>query len=167
MNKFLAWAFVAFLFAVPFRAEAMLKSVTTTPNANFSTSYFSNPQVNYVYGSCTVAAVNAGTCVPLALVTGHTIYVMDYDIVPAGSAATCTGILLEDTAGTPVVVSTIAAAALTSGAHNRPLVSNNVLGVGFGAGSGLTVSKALQIIKNGSNCGTTTAFQYAISYTVI
>lgn len=138
----------------------------TDINPPFDNRILGNPVVKYVYGSCSVAAVNGGTCVPLALVSGRTISVMGYDIVAAGSAATCTGVLLEDTNGTPVVISTIAAAGLTSGAHNIPGIANNVLGVGFGGGSGLTASQGVQIKVNGSNCTTTTAFQYAISYTV-
>lgn len=130
----------------------------------FSTSILGNPVVKYAYGSCTVAAVNGGTCIPLTGVTARTISVLYFDIVAAGSAATCTGVKLEDTNGTPVVISTLAAATLTSGAHNIPLTAT--LGVGFGAGSGLTAAKGVQILVNGSGCTTTTAFQYAITYTV-
>lgn len=142
------------------------KSTTGTTDINppFDNRILGNPVIKYVYGSCTVAAVNAGTCIPLALATGRTIYVTNFDIVAAGSAATCTGIKLEDTNGTPVVIATLAAATLTSGAHNVPLTAT--LGVGFGAGSGLTVSQGVQILVNGSGCTTTTAFQYAITYTV-
>lgn len=145
---------------------AKTSTSATDINPPFDNRILGNPVVKYVYGSCTVAAVNAGTCIPLALGTGRTISVLNYDIVAAGSAATCTGILLEDTTGSPVVVSTIAAAALTSGTHNFPGIANNVLGVGFGAGSGLTASQGVQIKVNGSGCTTTTAFQYAITYTV-
>ncbi len=149
-------------------SSLVAKTSTTTTDINppFDNRILGNPVVKYVYGNCTVAAVNAGTCIPLALVSGRTISVMAYDIVAAGSAATCTGILLEDTNGSPVVISTIAAAALTSGTHNFVGLANNVLGVGFGAGTGLTASQGVQIKVNGSSCTTTTAFQYAITYTV-
>lgn len=154
--------------AYTFGAGSSIVSKTSTSatdiNPPFDNRVLGNPVVKYVYGSCTVAAVNAGTCIPLALATGRTISVMNFDIVAAGSAATCTGIKLEDTNGTPVVIATLAAATLTSGAHNVPLTAT--LGVGFGAGSGLTVSQGVQILVNGSACTTTTAFQYAISYTV-
>lgn len=116
------------------------------------------------YGTCTVAAVNGGTCIPLPAVTGRTYAVSFFDIVAAGSAATCTGVKLEDTNGTPVVISTLAAATLTSGAHNIPLTAT--LGVGFGAGTGLTASQGVQILVNGSACTTTTAFTYQITYAV-
>lgn len=132
-----------------------------------STGILANPVQYVTKGTCSVAAVNGGTCIPLVAATGRTISVVGYDIIATGSAATCTGILLEDTNGTPVVASTIAAAALTSGAHNFPGVSNNVLGVGFGAGSGLTISNGLQIIVNGSACTTTTSFSYQIEYSIL
>ncbi len=154
--------------AYTFGAGSSIVSKTSTSatdiNPPFDNRILGNPVVKYVYGSCSVASVNASTCVPLALVSGRTISVMNFDIVAAGSAATCTGIKLEDTNGTPVVIATLAAATLTSGAHNVPLTAT--LGVGFGAGSGLTVSQGVQIAVNGSGCTTTTAFQYAITYTV-
>lgn len=130
----------------------------------FSTGITANPVLQVTYGTCTVAAVNGGTCIPLAATTSRKITVTNFDIVAAGSAATCTGIFLEDTNGTPVVIATLAAAQLGSGAHNAPLTAT--LGVGFGAGTGLTSAKGVQIIKNGSDCTTTTAFTYAITYTV-
>jgi hypothetical protein len=137
---------------------------TVDISPTFSTALNANPEIKYAYGTCTVAAVNGGTCIPLALAAGRTISVMNFDIVATGSAATCTGVKLEDTNGTPVVIATLSAATLTSGAHNVPLTAT--LGVGFGAGSGLTTSQGVQILVNGSACTTTTAFQYAISYAV-
>ncbi len=130
----------------------------------FDNRILGNPIAKVVSGTCTVAAVNGGTCIPLADAASRTITVTHFDIVAAGSAATCTGIFLEDTNGTPVVIATLAAATLTSGAHNVPLAAT--LGVGFGAGSGLTTGKGVQIIKNGSDCGTTTAFKYTINYAI-
>lgn len=142
-----------------------LKATTSLDLAPaYSTSIIANPVSMTAYGTCTVAAVNGGTCIPLAAVTGRTITVTFFDIVAAGSAATCTGVKLEDTNGTPVVVATLAAATLTSGSHNIPLTAT--LGVGFGAGTGLTASKGVQILVNGSACTTTTAFTYAITYSI-
>lgn len=130
----------------------------------FSTGITANPVTYTAYGTCTVAAVNGGTCIPLAATTGRNITVTFFDIVATGSAATCTGVKLEDTNGTPVVIATLAAATLTSGAHNIPLTGT--LGVGFGAGSGLTAAAGVQILVNGSACTTTTAFTYMINYTI-
>ncbi len=130
----------------------------------FDTRILGNPVAKVVSGTCTTASVNAGTCFPLVGVASRTISVTHFDIVATGSAATCTGVLLEDTNGTPVVIATLAAATLTSGAHNVPLAAT--LGTGFGAGAGLTVAKGVQIIKNGSDCGTTTSFQYTITYAI-
>lgn len=149
-------------------AGGTLASKTSTSATDLNPPYdnriLGNPVLKVVYGSCTVAAVNGGTCIPLAGVTARTITVTNFDIVAAGSAATCTGVKLEDTNGTPVVIATLAAATLTSGSHNVPLTAT--LGVGFGAGSGLTAAAGVQILVNGSGCTTTTAFQYAISYAV-
>lgn len=140
----------------------VVSKVTNDLSPTYSTGITANPVSLTTVGTCTVAAVNAGTCIPLVGVAARTISVTHFDIVATGSAATCTGVLLEDTNGTPVVVATLAAATLTSGAHNVPLAAT--LGVGFGAGSGLTVAKGVQIIVNGSGCTTTTSFKYAITY---
>lgn len=144
----------------------LVSIVTNDFHTPFSTAITANPISYTAKGSCTVAAVNGGTCIPLAATTGRTLTVTGYDIIATGSAATCTGVLLEDTNGTPVVASTIAAAGLTSGTHNFAGASSNVLGVGYGAGSGLTAAKGVQIIVNGSGCTTTTAFNYEITYTI-
>ena len=151
-----------------FGAGGGIVSKTSTSTVDiappFDNRILGNPVVKLVSGTCTVASVNAGTCIPLAGVTSRTISVMNFDIVASGSAATCTGVLLEDTNGSPVVIATLAAATLTNNAHNVPLTAT--LGTGFGAGAGLTVAKGVQIIVNGSNCTTTTSFQYAISYAI-
>ncbi len=141
--------------------------VSTTTNdlsPVYSTGITANPVAMITKGSCTVAAVNAGTCKPLVGVAARTITVTHFDIVATGSAATCTGVFLEDDNGSPVVIATLAAATLTSGSHNVPLAAT--LGAGFGAGAGLTAAKGVQLIKNGSDCATTTSFGYTITYTL-
>jgi hypothetical protein len=140
----------------------LVSIVTNDFHTPYSTAITANPVSYTTVGSCSVASVNAGTCIPLAATTGRKISVTNFDIVATGSAATCTGVLLEDTNGSPVVIATLAAATLTNGAHNAPLTAT--LGTGFGAGAGLTSAKGVQIIVNGSNCTTTTAFGYAITY---
>ncbi len=137
---------------------------TTNLRATFSAGLASNPVSLTTKGTCTVASVNADTCVILTGATSRTITVTHFDIVAAGSAATCTGVKLEDSNGSPVVVATLAAATLTSGAHNIPLTAT--LGVGYGAGTGLTSGASLQLDVNGSGCTTTTAFTYTVTYTV-
>lgn len=144
----------------------LISKATNDLSPTFSTGITANPVALVAKGTCTVAAVNGGTCIPLAATAARTITVTGYDIIATGSAATCTGVLLEDTNGTPVVASTIAAAGLTSGTHNFAGAASNVLGVGYGAGSGLTVAKGLQLIVNGSACTTTTAFNYEVTYTI-
>lgn len=143
---------------------ALVSKVSNDFGTPFSTGLLANPVAYVAKGSCTVAAVNGGTCIPLVGVASRTVTVTNFDIIATGSAATCTGVLLEDTNGSPVVIATLAAATLTSGSHNLPLTAT--LGVGYGAGSGLTVAKGVQIIVNGSGCTTTTVFSYEIVYTL-
>lgn len=143
-------------------APNIVVNTTADISPAFSTTAIGNPVAKTTYGSLTVAAVNAGTGTILAGVSTRKITVTNFDIVAVGSAATCTGVLLEDDNGTPVVVSTLAAATLTNLAHNVPLAAT--LGVGFGGGSGLTSGAGLQLKVNGSGCTTTTAFQYMVSY---
>lgn len=137
---------------------------TTDISPAYSATALGNPVLKATYGTCTVAAVNAGTCTILTGVASRVIEITNFDIIAVGSAATCTGVLLEDTNGTPVVASTLAAATLTNGAHNVPLTAT--LGVGFGAGTGLTSGAGVQLKVNGSGCTTTTAFQYMVSYAI-
>src|ERR1035437_2586200 len=142
----------------------LLSIVTNDFHTPYSAGETANPVAMVTYGTCTVASVNADICVILTGVASRTITVTHFDIKAVGSAATCTGVLLEDNNGSPVVVATLAAAQLTNLAHNVPLAAT--LGVGFGAGSGLTVAKGLQLDVNGSGCTTTTSFLYAVTYTV-
>lgn len=152
--------------ASPFTQTGNLTASTGTVDISpaYSATALGNPVVKVTYGTCTVAAVNAGTCTIITGVASRVLEVTNFDIIATGSAATCTGVLLEDTNGTPVVASTLAAATLTNGAHNVPLTAT--LGVGFGAGSGLTSGASLQLKVNGSGCTTTTAFGYMVAYAI-
>lgn len=142
------------------------KTSTTAVDINppFDSRILGNPVMKLTYGTCTIASINAKTCVILAGVTGRTISVEYFDVVSAGTPATCTGVLLEDNNGTPVVVATMNVAQLGSGVHDIPLTAG--IGVGFGAGTGLTQAKGLQLDVNGSSCITATAMTYAVTYTV-
>ena len=126
-----------------------------------------NPVVQTISGNATTAQINAGLVI-IPAITGKTITIQRYAVqAVGGTAATCTGVYLEDTAGSPVLATTIAAADLTTAIINIPGGAGNTLGAGFTYGlSGLTVSKGVQIIKNGSNCATMTSANYAIEFSV-
>jgi hypothetical protein len=94
----------------------------------------------------TQAQVNAGlTLIPA--VAGQTIYVHDFNTRTTGSWATGTAVVLEDTAGSPVLAATLAQADL--GNVLFPGATGVTLGAGYG-GVGLTAGKGLQIAGTGS-----------------
>lgn len=128
----------------------------------FSTTLLGNPVVKELAGTATVAQINAGITI-LTGVSTRKIYVLGYDFVATGTPATCTGVLLQDTAGSPVVAASVPVASLTSGTH--ALTASAQLGAGFGQ-AGLTASQSLQLKVNGSNCTTMTSMSYNIQYTV-
>ena len=143
----------------------IVSNVSNDFHTAFSAGIKANPVSMTTKGTCTVASVNADTCVILTGVASRTITVTHFDIVAnGGNAGTCTGVLLEDNNGSPVVAATLARATLTSAAHNIPLTAT--LGVGFGAGTGLTVAKGLQLDVNGSACDTATGFTYTVTYVI-
>ena len=142
---------------------AATANIALTNGPAFSTTAIGNPVVHTVVGTSTVAAINAGGNTIIAGLTGHKIYVTSFDLVASGTPATCTGVYLEDSAGSPVVAATVLVAALGSGVHALPLAANT--GAGFGSG-GLTSADSLQLNVDGSNCTTMTAMAYEISYIV-
>lgn len=134
-------------------------------NPAFSTAILGNPVEKVVAGSVTLAQLNAGAHV-LAATTGRTIYVTNaYVEAVGGSAAACTALVLQDTAGSPVNALTFPVADLTSGAVVAPFSASVTMGAGFGP-AGLTAAKGLDIAKTGSSCTTATSFKYVVSYTV-
>jgi hypothetical protein len=108
----------------------------------------------------TLAQVNAGL-VLIPGITGKKITVVDYLARAQGSFAGGTNVILESTNGSPVVVTTIAEAALTSGTANGPFSANNTVGAGFGAplGSG----DGLQLVSTGTQT-TATSLTVTITY---
>lgn len=132
-------------------------------NPGFDTNALGNANVKTIVGTTTTAAVNSGTNTVLAGIAGHKIYVLNFDLVATGTPATCTGIFIEDSNGTPVVAATVLVAALTSTVHALPLAANT--GAGFGSG-GLTAGAGLQLNVDGSACTTMTSLAYSITYIV-
>lgn len=122
---------------------------------------------NPVFWDChnvTTAEVNAGHAL-LAATTGRTYRVLDWAVTArGGAAATATAVLLQDTAGTPVVIATIAVAALTQDETVNP-GSAGVAGGAGGGGVALTADKGVSIIKSGSDVATATSFDVVLLYT--
>jgi hypothetical protein len=116
-----------------------------------------------VVNTVSLAEFNAGKTI-LPEVAGKTYTILDYSVTANGSLATADGMLIQDTNGTPVVVTTIATAALTNGTLNKPTSANNSLGAGFQAA--LTAGKGVKVIKSGSNGATTTNFKVVLVYKV-
>lgn len=109
--------------------------------------------------SATLAEINAGkTLIPG--VAGQAITVVNYTARVTGAFATGTAIILESTNAAPVVVSTIAEAALTNGAIMVPSSANNTLGAGFGAAVG--VADGIKVVNSGAaqTGGTSVAFTF-------
>jgi hypothetical protein len=111
-----------------------------------------------------MAQINAGFDL-LALVTGKKFKVVGYYFrFNGGSLGGATDIRLSDTAGSPVDIVTIAAAAATSGAevHHGATIANVTKGAGWLAQ--LTVSKGVQIRKTGSSGTTLVSVDVMIDY---
>jgi hypothetical protein len=123
-------------------------------------------QIGFVkYKRVTIAQVNAGNELLPALVgkayriTGLMIRAI------GGAAAAVTSVDIQDGAGTPVVVAVYSQAQLTEGT----ILTENTTGAAMGAGFlvGTTVSKAVNIIKNGSDVTTATHFDVVVQYQVV
>jgi len=117
--------------------------------------------------SVSIAEVNSGHEL-IAAVAGRTITVVDWSVTAVGGAAgAATSVDLQDDAGTPVSVAAIAVAALTENTVVKPNSANVTDGAAAaGIGVGLTASKGLDIIKNGSDVTTATSFTVTIQYTI-
>lgn len=134
---------------------AGLQDALDAANANADAS------VQTISVTASLAQINAGLTL-IAGVGGKAITVLDYTARVNGSSfAGGTNIILESTNGTPVVVSTIAEAALASGAINKPTTANNVLGVGFSAPLG--TSDGVKVVSTGTHT-TATGITFTFTY---
>lgn len=111
--------------------------------------------------TATLAQINAGLII-IPGVTGKKITVTNYTARASGSFAGGTNVILESTNASPVVVTTIAEAGLTSGTPNAPTSANNTLGAGFAAPLG--TGDGLQIVSTGTQT-TATSLNLVITYT--
>ena len=120
-----------------------------------------NGGVKTVNVTATISQINAGK-VLINGATGQAITVLNYIARVAGNFATGTGVYIDSTNGTPVVVSTILEAALTTGAVNLPSSANNTLGAGFGVPLG--VGDGLQVANDGTAQTGGTSIDFTITY---
>lgn len=116
--------------------------------------------------SVSLAELNAGKTL-LAAVAGKTITVLDWAIVARGGAATAaTAVTLSDTAGSPILIATVAVAGLTEDAVVKPSTLTHVTDGAAGIGRGLTADKGITVEKTGSDMTTATSFDVVIMYAV-
>lgn len=129
-----------------------------------SLSTAGNGPIYSVYGSATLAQINAGVTIVPA-VTGRTLKIVGVLLQAIGGAAAgCTAIQVDDTTGTPVVGVSVAVAGLTQNTIVTEATATNVTLTTFL--TALTANKGLQIIKTGSSCTTLTSLNYRVLYTV-
>jgi hypothetical protein len=121
-------------------------------------------RVQQVQVTALLAEINAGKTI-IPAVAGQAITVLDYTARVSGAFATGTGVILESSNATPVVVTTILEAALTNNAINLPASANNTLGAGFatkmGVGDGLVVANSGSAQTGGTSIVFTITFMQA------
>jgi hypothetical protein len=124
------------------------------------------PVYSKIIPAVTLAQLNAGLTL-IADIPGRTIVVTSYLLVFNGSFTTATDIRLQDSNGTPVVISTVLIAAATAGASISS--DNTISNVTNGAGcfASLTAGKGVQIVKTGSAAAGGTSILVKLEYNVI
>lgn len=125
------------------------------------------PGVVYqAYLSITTANLNAGASNTLvAAVAGRTLTPVGFSMQAlGGAAATCTAVVLEDTAA--VIIATEVVAGLTQGQiiNEASAVANLTLGAGWN--TALTTGEGIKVIQTGSACATATSFKLSVSYKI-
>jgi hypothetical protein len=122
----------------------------------------SKSAIKSVTVTATLAQINAGLLL-IPGVTGQKINVVDYTARVTGNFATGTSVELESTNASPVAVSTIAEAGLTTGAILKPSSANTTLGAGFSTPLG--TGDGLQVVNNGSAQTVGTSITFTLNYT--
>lgn len=114
----------------------------------------------------TLAQLNAGYVLPaLPALPGVRYDILDFSILVNGNFATVTDYKLQDTADIPVVIATLAVAALTDGAVLVPGSANVTLGAGYTGP--LTMGKGVKLVKNGSAGTGGTSIVLSIRYKIV
>lgn len=103
----------------------------------------------------------------LAAVAGRTITVLDWTITALGGAATTgTAVTLSDTAASPVLIATVAVAALTENAVVNPSTATHVTNGAAGIGLGLTADKGITIEQTGTDMTVAVSFLVNLTYSI-
>lgn len=120
------------------------------------------------YASLTIstANLNAGTSNTLVPdFAGRTLTPIGFSMQAlGGSAATCTAVVLEDSAA--VVIATEVVAGLTAGQIINEASSVTNLTVGAGWNTALTTGKGIIVVKAGAGCATATSFVLTVKYKI-
>ena len=124
------------------------------------------PVYAIIFPAVTLAQLNAGlTLIPD--IPGRTIQITKYLMIFNGSFTTATDIRLQDSNGTPVLITTVAIANATA-AQNA---SSDVVGTGVTNGAGcfasLTAGRGVKIIQTGSAAAAGTSILVKLEYNVI
>lgn len=108
-----------------------------------------------------IADINSGSVIVLP--DGRTIVVDDVQMTAIGGAVGgTTGVYLEDTNSSPVIVFEFLAAALTENAVVRAGAANTTIGAGWGVP--LTAGKGLKVVKHGNDLTTATHVIVTVHY---
>ncbi len=118
-----------------------------------------------VAGSATLAEINAGKTL-IAGVPGQQIRVIGgYMRVNGGALAALTALELQESDGTPVIVSwAVAQLADASRWELRSVITGQTIGAGFNAA--LAVGNGVKLVKTGSDATTATGVEYILDYVI-
>jgi hypothetical protein len=110
---------------------------------------------------CTLAEINAGKTL-IAGATGQNITVTDFIARVTGTFATGTAVLVQSSNGTPVVVATLAEAAIAGTGIVLPPTANVTLGAGYGKQLG--TADGLVVANSGSAQTGGTSIEFTITF---
>ena len=124
------------------------------------------------FGALTVLAnvltadINAGKIL-LPAIVGSRYRILDWKLVARGGAATAvTSVDIKDTNSSPVFVAVVLAAALTQNKVVGPGMASVTDGTSGSMGQPLTVSKGVQVAKDGSDMTTATSVDVYLVYAI-
>lgn len=130
---------------------------------NGNISIFGQDPVLHFHATATLAQINADLTL-LAGVSGRTIRIVDFSARVSGTFTTCTTVDVQDTNGTPVVIQSIAAAAILDGSVLKDGTANVTRGVGMWGD--LTANEGIEVVNTGSDCAGGTSITFDIQYTI-
>lgn len=144
-NEYKTLSAVSGSWSVTDASGANSSETLTNKTIDSSLNYMKNTVLAYA-GRVTTAQLNAGITL-VAAVTGRTIRVLGYSLVSNGdfSSGGGTSVIFQDTNGTPVVITTVAKAALTAGAKIGSGMTVANVTDGAGMVGNLTASKGIAI----------------------